>query len=44
MSAPARIAVALAGHMRFVWLNIGLSLVTGFAAVALGYWAGESLL
>jgi len=36
--------LAEAGQMRLVWLNIGLSLLAGFAAVALGHWAGESLL
>jgi fluoride exporter len=36
--------LAEAGHTQLVWLNLGLSLVAGFAAVALGHWAGESLL
>ena len=35
--------LADAGHTRLVWLNIGLSLVAGFAAVALGHWLGEAL-
>lgn len=29
-----------AGHAHLAWLNIGLSLVAGFAAVALGHWIG----
>jgi len=28
------------GHARLAWLNIGLSLIAGFAAVALGHWLG----
>lgn len=32
--------LADAGHAQLVWLNIGLSLVAGFAAVALGHWLG----
>lgn len=28
------------GHTHLVWLNIGLSLLAGFAAVALGHWLG----
>ncbi len=35
--------LADAGHTRLVWLNLGLSLVAGFAAVALGHWLGELL-
>ncbi|HXR31199.1 MAG TPA: fluoride efflux transporter CrcB [Solirubrobacterales bacterium] len=35
--------LADAGHMRLVWLNLGLSLVAGFAAVALGHWLGAAL-
>ena len=31
------------GHAHLVWLNIGLSLIAGFAAVALGHWAGSAL-
>jgi fluoride exporter len=30
--------LADAGHTRLVWLNIGLSLLAGFAAVAFGHW------
>jgi fluoride exporter len=33
--------LAEAGHTHLVWLNIGLSLLAGFAAVALGHWLGE---
>ena len=32
-----------AGLARAAWLNIGLSLVAGFAAVALGHWLGSVL-
>jgi fluoride exporter len=32
-----------AGLARAAWLNIGLSLVAGFAAVALGHWLGGVL-
>jgi fluoride exporter len=35
--------LADAGHTRLVWLNLGLSLVAGFAAIALGHWLGEML-
>ena len=35
--------LAEAGHARLAWLNIGLSLVAGFAAVALGHWLGGAL-
>jgi len=35
--------LAEAGHTHLVWLNIGLSLVAGFAAVALGNWLGGVL-
>jgi fluoride exporter len=35
--------LAEAGHGRLVWLNIGLSLAAGFAAVALGNWLGGLL-
>ncbi len=35
--------LADAGHTHFVWLNLGLSLVAGFAAVALGHWLGTVL-
>jgi CrcB protein len=35
--------LADAGHTRLVWLNLGLSLVAGFAAIALGHWLGEAL-
>ncbi len=33
----------VAGNARLAWLNIGLSLATGFAAVALGHWLGGAL-
>jgi CrcB protein len=29
-----------AGHAHLVWLNIGLSLAAGFAAITLGHWIG----
>jgi fluoride exporter len=29
-----------AGHTHLVWLNIGLSLLAGFAAITLGHWIG----
>jgi CrcB protein len=32
-----------AGHASLAWLNISLSLVAGFAAVALGHWLGTVL-
>ena len=32
-----------AGHTRLVWLNLGLSLLAGFAAVTLGHWLGTVL-
>ena len=32
-----------AGYARLAWLNVGLSLVAGFAAVALGHWLGGAL-
>ena len=32
-----------AGLTDLAWLNIGLSLVVGFAAVALGHWLGGAL-
>jgi len=35
--------LAEAGHTHLVWLNLGLSLVAGFAAVALGHWLGGAL-
>ncbi len=35
--------LAAAGHSHLVWLNIGLSLLAGFAAVALGNWLGGLL-
>lgn len=35
--------LAEAGHSHLVWLNIGLSLVAGFAAVVLGNWLGGLL-
>jgi CrcB protein len=31
------------GHTRLVWLNLGLALLAGFAAVAFGHWLGETL-
>jgi CrcB protein len=35
--------LADAGHTRLVWLNLGLSLLAGFAAIALGHWLGAVL-
>ncbi|MEX0972394.1 MAG: fluoride efflux transporter CrcB [Solirubrobacterales bacterium] len=35
--------LAEAGHTHLVWLNVGLSLLAGFAAVALGHWLGGAL-
>lgn len=35
--------LADAGHSHLVWLNLGLSLVVGFAAVAFGHWLGGAL-
>jgi CrcB protein len=32
-----------AGHTHLVWLNIGLSLLAGFAAIAIGHWIGTGL-
>ena len=31
------------GEARLAWLNIGISVVAGFAAVALGHWLGTAL-
>lgn len=35
--------LADAGHAHLVWLNLGLSLVAGFAAIVLGHWVGTTL-
>lgn len=35
--------LAEAGHTHLVWLNLGLSLVAGFAAIAAGHWLGSVL-
>jgi fluoride exporter len=35
--------LAAAGHTHLVWLNLGLSLLAGFAAVALGHSLGTAL-
>lgn len=35
--------LAEAGHAHLVWLNIGLSLLVGFAAVVLGHWLGGTI-
>lgn len=35
--------LADAGHAHLVWLNLGFSLVAGFAAVTLGHWLGSVL-
>jgi CrcB protein len=35
--------LAVAGNVRLAWLNIGVSLAAGFAAVAFGHWLGGIL-
>lgn len=35
--------LADAGHAHLVWLNLGLSLIAGFAAIAAGHWLGGVL-
>jgi len=35
--------LADAGHAHLVWLNLALSLVVGFAAIAAGHWLGAAL-
>jgi fluoride exporter len=35
--------LADAGHTHLVWLNLGLSLVVGFAAIVIGHWLGAAL-
>jgi CrcB protein len=35
--------LAEAGHTRLVGLNIALSMLAGFAAIALGHWLGRGL-
>ena len=35
--------LAEVGRARLAWLDIGLSLLAGFAAVALGHWLGRAL-
>jgi CrcB protein len=35
--------LADAGHTHLVWLNLGLSLIAGFAAVLAGHWLGTAL-
>jgi fluoride exporter len=35
--------LADAGHAHLVWLNLGLSLVAGFAAIVIGHWIGTTL-
>lgn len=35
--------LAEAGHAHLVWLNLGLSLLAGFAAVVAGHWLGTVL-
>jgi CrcB protein len=34
--------LAEAGHTHLVWLNLGLSLIAGFAAIVLGHWLGST--
>jgi fluoride exporter len=33
--------LADAGHAHLVWLNLGLSLIAGFAAIVAGHWLGS---
>jgi fluoride exporter len=35
--------LADAGHAHLVWLNLGLSLIAGFAAIVAGHWLGTAL-
>jgi fluoride exporter len=35
--------LGVAGQARLAWLNVGLSVAAGLAAVALGHWLGGSL-
>jgi len=35
--------LADAGHTHLVWLNVGLTLLVGFAAVAFGHWLGGAI-
>lgn len=35
--------LAEAGHTKLVWLNLGLSIVAGFAAIVAGHWLGTGL-
>jgi len=35
--------LADAGHAHLVWLNLGLSLIAGFAAIVAGHWLGAAL-
>jgi len=35
--------LADAGHAHLVWLNLGLSLFAGFAAIVAGHWLGTAL-
>jgi CrcB protein len=35
--------LAEAGHTHLVWLNLGLSLFAGFAAIVVGHWLGTVL-
>lgn len=35
--------LADAGHSHLVWLNLGLSLAAGFAAIVAGHWLGTAL-
>jgi fluoride exporter len=35
--------LAKAGHTHLVWLNLGLSLAAGFAAIVTGHWLGGVL-
>ena len=35
--------LAVADFPRLAWLNIGLSIIVGFGAVALGHWLGGAL-
>ena len=35
--------LADAGHAHLVWLNLGFSLIAGFAAIVIGHWIGTTL-
>lgn len=41
---PAPTYLSEVGHAHLVWLNLGLSLIAGFAAIVAGHWLGSALL